>query len=90
VPQRGAAEPPTVVWAARALPIVRVMRLLPGRPFPLGATWGWRRRQLRPLSEYAQIVNASYGLLVGIGLYTLGLPYAVLWGFLPTVLRFIP
>jgi predicted PurR-regulated permease PerM len=36
------------------------------------------------------IVNATYGAAVGIGLSLLGLPYALLWGFLAFMLRFIP
>jgi predicted PurR-regulated permease PerM len=36
------------------------------------------------------IINGVFGLGVGIGLFFIGLPYAVLWGFLATVLRFIP
>jgi predicted PurR-regulated permease PerM len=36
------------------------------------------------------IVNACYGLPVAIGLYFLGVPNAVLWGILATLLRFIP
>jgi predicted PurR-regulated permease PerM len=36
------------------------------------------------------LINGSFGLVVGIGLYFIGLPYAVLWGFLAAVLRFIP
>ena len=36
------------------------------------------------------LVNAIYGLGVGIGLLLIGLPYALLWGFLAAVLRFIP
>ena len=36
------------------------------------------------------LVNGSFGLLFGLGLFFLGLPYAVLWGFLAAVLRFIP
>ena len=36
------------------------------------------------------ILNASFGLAVGIALYLIGLPYALLWGFLAAVLRFIP
>ena len=35
------------------------------------------------------IINSSFGL-VGLALYLIGVPYAVLWGFLPAVLRFIP
>ena len=36
------------------------------------------------------IVNVSYGLPVGIGLYAIGIPNAALWGVLATALRFIP
>ena len=36
------------------------------------------------------IVNSTYGLAVGIALYFIGLPYALMWGFLATLLRFIP
>lgn len=36
------------------------------------------------------IVNGSYGALVAGGLFVIGLPYALLWGFLAAVLRFIP
>jgi predicted PurR-regulated permease PerM len=35
-------------------------------------------------------INGSYGLAVGIGLYFLGLPYALLWGGMAALLRFIP
>jgi predicted PurR-regulated permease PerM len=36
------------------------------------------------------VVNISYGVPVGIGLYLIGVPNALLWGLLATVLRFIP
>ena len=36
------------------------------------------------------IINSSFGLAVGCALYLIGVPYAVLWGFLAAVLRFIP
>lgn len=36
------------------------------------------------------IVNASYGIPVGIGLYFIGIPNAPLWGLLAIVLRFLP
>ena len=36
------------------------------------------------------LLNGSFGLLFGLGLFMVGLPYAVLWGFLAAVLRFIP
>lgn len=36
------------------------------------------------------IVNLSYGLPVGLGLYWIGVPNAPLWGMLAAVLRFVP
>lgn len=36
------------------------------------------------------IINGTQGLLIGVGLYFIGLPNAVLWGTLAAVLRFIP
>ena len=36
------------------------------------------------------MVNAAYGVLIGIGLYFIGIPNAVLWGLLAGVFRFIP
>jgi hypothetical protein len=36
------------------------------------------------------LVNVTYGIPVAIGLYFLGVPNAILWGALSTVLRFIP
>ena len=36
------------------------------------------------------VVNVLYGLPVGVGLYLIGVPNALLWGLLATVLRFIP
>jgi predicted PurR-regulated permease PerM len=36
------------------------------------------------------IVNGTYGCAVGLGLFCLGLPYALLWGLLAAALRFIP
>jgi predicted PurR-regulated permease PerM len=35
-------------------------------------------------------VNGSYGAAVAIGLYFIGLPYAVMWGFFAAVLRYVP
>ncbi len=35
-------------------------------------------------------VNAIYGLVLGIGLSVIGLPYVLLWGVLAAVSRFIP
>jgi predicted PurR-regulated permease PerM len=36
------------------------------------------------------VVNVTYGLPIGIGLYFIGVPNAILWGLLATLLRFIP
>jgi len=36
------------------------------------------------------IINVSFGATVAIALWLIGLPYALLWGFLAAMLRFIP
>jgi predicted PurR-regulated permease PerM len=36
------------------------------------------------------LVNAVYGIVAGLGLYFLGVPYALVWGTLGAALRFIP
>jgi predicted PurR-regulated permease PerM len=36
------------------------------------------------------LVNVSVGILFGLGLLVIGVPYAFLWGFLTAVLRFVP
>jgi predicted PurR-regulated permease PerM len=36
------------------------------------------------------LVNATFGLLIGLGLYFIGVPYAVLWGTVGGVLRLVP
>jgi predicted PurR-regulated permease PerM len=36
------------------------------------------------------IINGSFGVAVGLGLFLIGVPYALLWGFLAAVLRFVP
>jgi predicted PurR-regulated permease PerM len=36
------------------------------------------------------VVNATYGIPVGLGLYLIGIPHALLWGLLSTLLRFVP
>jgi predicted PurR-regulated permease PerM len=36
------------------------------------------------------LVNSAFGLIVGLGLWTIGVPFAVLWGVLAALLRFIP
>ena len=36
------------------------------------------------------VVNGTYGCAVGLGLFCFGLPYALLWGLLAAVWRFVP
>jgi predicted PurR-regulated permease PerM len=36
------------------------------------------------------VINGTYGAAVGVGLFFIGVPYAVLWGFLAFAVRFIP
>jgi predicted PurR-regulated permease PerM len=43
----------------------------------------------RYLATFA-LVNSGFGLVIGLGLALIGVPYAVLWGCLAAMLRFIP
>jgi predicted PurR-regulated permease PerM len=36
------------------------------------------------------VVNVTYGIPIGVGLYFIGVPNPLLWGLLATLLRFIP
>ena len=36
------------------------------------------------------LLNAGFGISLGVGLYFIGLPYAILWGTLAAVARFVP
>ncbi len=36
------------------------------------------------------IVNGGFGVVVGLGLFAIGVQYAVLWGFLAAMFRFLP
>ncbi len=36
------------------------------------------------------LVNAAYGIPIGIGLHAIGVPNALLWGVMATILRFVP
>jgi predicted PurR-regulated permease PerM len=36
------------------------------------------------------MINATFGVVVGLGLFFLGIPYAALWGALAALARFIP
>ena len=47
----------------------------------------------RRLSKYflTQLgINATFGLVIGVGLYLIGVPNPVLWGMLSALLRFVP
>jgi predicted PurR-regulated permease PerM len=47
------------------------------------------RRISRSLIMQA-VVNGTYGSAVGLGLFCLGVPYALMWGLFAAMLRFIP
>src|SRR6185295_6190200 len=47
----------------------------------------------RRVSRYLSmlfLVNLTFGIAVGIGLYLIGIPNAILWGILAATLRFVP
>lgn len=35
-------------------------------------------------------INSGFGAVIALGLYLIGVPYALLWGFIAGVLRFVP
>jgi hypothetical protein len=47
------------------------------------------QRISRYLATFA-LVNSGFGLVIGVGLWLIDMPYAVLWGCLAGLLRFIP
>jgi predicted PurR-regulated permease PerM len=47
------------------------------------------QRITRYLATFA-LVNSGFGLVIGVGLQLIGVPFAVLWGCLAGLLRFIP
>jgi predicted PurR-regulated permease PerM len=47
------------------------------------------QRITRYLATFA-VVNSAFGLVIGIGLGCIGVPFAVLWGCLAGMMRFIP
>src|SRR5665213_2272706 len=58
-----------------------------------GATDLHRTTAARRLRKYflTQLgINATFGLVIGIGLYFIGVPNPVLWGMLSALLRFVP
>jgi predicted PurR-regulated permease PerM/methylmalonyl-CoA mutase cobalamin-binding subunit len=69
----------------------RLLRLLGQRQLNL-ATQAFDDATQR-VSRYLRmqfVVNATYGSLVTIGLYFIGIPTALLWGVLAGILRFVP
>lgn len=47
----------------------------------------------RRISRYLLIqlsVNAAFGFIYGCGLFVIGVPYALLWGFVAFLIRFVP
>jgi hypothetical protein len=46
-------------------------------------------RVMQYVSAFA-IINASFGVAVGAGLWLIGVPYAILWGAAAGALRFVP
>jgi predicted PurR-regulated permease PerM len=69
----------------------RLIRLI-GRRYLSGTTKAMGDAAER-VSRYLVLqlsTNTAMGLCVGAGLFLLGLPYALLWGVLALVLRFIP
>ena len=56
-------------------------------------TYCWLDDAARRLSRYLLVqtaINASFGVLVGTGLWFIGIPNSVLWGILAMLLRFVP
>jgi predicted PurR-regulated permease PerM len=47
-------------------------------------------RRLSRLFLNQIIVNAAFGLIIGVGLQLIGVPSAPLWGLVATILRFVP
>ena len=69
----------------------RMIRLFGGRDLTL--TTNAMSEAGERVSKYLLmqlLVNVTYGLPIGIGLYLIGVPNAPLWGLLAMVLRFIP
>ena len=69
----------------------RLIRLLGAREMHITVTAldDAAQRVSRYLSMQT-LINSGQGALVGIGLYAIGVPEAMLWGALTAVLRFIP
>lgn len=46
--------------------------------------------RLSRLFLFQLLLNATFGVVIGIGLWVIGVPSAILWGILAGVLRFVP
>jgi len=49
---------------------------------------GWERITRTLLVQFT--ANASFGVVYGLGLYVIGIPFAALWGLLAIALRYVP
>jgi predicted PurR-regulated permease PerM len=49
---------------------------------------GGRRLSRYFLTQFA--INTSFGCIIGVGLYFIGVPHPALWGILSALLRFVP
>jgi predicted PurR-regulated permease PerM len=100
-----AALPATEVLASLALTIILVLFMLISRedlrnrvvrllgPGHLVSTTRALDDSARRLSRYLLMqscTNITVGVLLGVGLTLMGVPYALLWGFMAGILRFIP
>jgi predicted PurR-regulated permease PerM len=47
-------------------------------------------RRLSRLFLFQLILNGCFGLVIGTGLWLIGVPSAILWGILAAILRFVP
>ncbi len=59
----------------------------------MGATVQTLNDTAKGVSRYflsQAVVNTAFGIVVGFGLWAIGIPHAVLWGTLSGLLRFIP
>lgn len=36
------------------------------------------------------VVNSAFGLIIAVGLFALGVKYSILWGFIATLMRYVP
>ena len=47
----------------------------------------------RRISKYLVsqlMVNSAFGAVIALGMFALGLPYSILWGFIATLMRYVP